>query len=216
MHTLNKPSLHENFSSMQPAEPSSRGHSSTHYVQVVTTDNDHPAEEIDRRNGWKEANDLSDEESEFAEKVRAVVITESVRGYGEIFYFCYSGASGTVMPIHTKSNLEVAFRRFVALTHLLFPELLVDDIGILSQRKVANVLGKSTTYLADLGTRFCDNWKFYSRVQKTKTERDTSRMARLHFLAAKKEQPRIARKPNGKAIKPNVGLCSSSPSSSAR
>jgi len=163
----------------------------------------HPADAIDRKHGWYDEEFKSDADLERAEFVRETVIKECVKGYGEIFYFCFSGASGVVVPINSASNLQTAFTRFVAVTRVLFPELLTDKDGALSQARVAQLLGKSPTYIADLGTRFSDNWKFYSRVQKTKSEKDASRIARLDFLARKRNAPKVARKPNGKLAQPS-------------
>lgn len=182
---------------------------------VVVAVSEELTAEIDARNHWREPEELTDAERELETKLKEYVIAGCVKGFGEIFHFCYSGASGALVPINTPENLKVAFRRFVAITRTLFPELLQDRHGPLSQARVAALLGKSPTYIADVGTRFSENWKFYSRVQKTQSEKEASRIARLAFLAEKRNAPKVERKPNGKAVVSSLGYGRvSSPSSS--
>lgn len=209
--------LSKNFIARERVNQTSLGGSisTNNFETVVGIVAEHPGDEIDRKNGWSEPHEMSHVDAERAEFVRELVVKECVIGYGEIFYFCYSGASGTLVPINTTENLQVAFRRFVAVTRILFPEVLQDKDGPLSQARVAQLLGKSPTYIADLGTRFSDNWQFYSRVQKTKSEKEASRNARLLFLDTKRTAPKAARKPNGKLVNPLGSVRASSPSSSS-
>lgn len=136
-------------------------------------------DEIDERNGWKEPGEIDDE-------TRDKIIAESVKAYGEMFFFCFSGASGVVCPVDRAKDLRESFRKFVALTWQMFPDLLVDSRGRqLNQARIAVLLGVKPPYVAGLATRFGQQWNFHSRSQKNKTARENHSIARRNFLAKK-------------------------------
>lgn len=146
---------------------------------VVAVVEPHPGEKIDADNGWFESGDVTDE-------VRELVIAECVKGYGEIFHFAFSSPTGNVMPLRKRADLRSAFNKFIAVSWLMFPELLVNAAGSrLSLRGVSKLSGVSVEYLSTKAEEFGGRWAFHSSVQKKESSRAVCKTAREDYLAKK-------------------------------
>ena len=121
------------------------------------------AKDIDQRNGWYEDDDFYDFR-------RNEVINLATIGINSLFEYCIP-----IRPFNT-STLQDAIRRFLAIVHVIKPELMVDEYGnILSYEKLGKLPQVDCTRctLSNLGKKFTKRYHFHSRIQKRESACET-------------------------------------------
>ncbi len=114
------------------------------------------AQEIDEKNHWFE-------EGEIDPRMLALMMSVAARGMHELFRYCFVGRS-----LDT-AGLQIAIRRFVAVSWLLHSEMLVGADGVpltLEQLAALPQIDCTKCTMSVLAKNFGKQWAFHARVQK--------------------------------------------------